>query len=59
MKVAFEITGTTTQRTEILEYPPAAIRELILNSIVHRDYLSPVDVQVKVFDNSITFFQSW
>ncbi|MDR3189298.1 MAG: putative DNA binding domain-containing protein [Prevotellaceae bacterium] len=56
MKVAFEITGRTTQRTEILEYPLPAIRELILNTLIHRDYLSPIDVQIKVFDSSITFF---
>ena len=56
MKVAFEITGVTTQRTEILEYPLPAIRELILNCLIHRDYLSPIDVQLKVFDNCITFF---
>ena len=56
MKVAFEITGLTTQRTEILEYPVPAIRELILNCLIHRDYLSPIDVQIKVFDNYITFF---
>ena len=56
MKVAFEITGITTQRTEILEYPVPAIRELILNCLIHRDYLSPIDVQIKVFDNHITFY---
>jgi ATP-dependent DNA helicase RecG len=56
MKVAFEITGETTQRTEILEYPKPAIRELILNCLIHRDYLSPIDVQIKVFDNYITFY---
>jgi ATP-dependent DNA helicase RecG len=56
MKVAFEITGKTTQRTEILEYPVPAIRELILNCLIHRDYLSPIDVQIKVFDNFITFY---
>ena len=56
MKVAFEITGVTTQRTEILEYPLPAIRELILNCLIHRDYLSPVDVQIRMFDTSISFF---
>ena len=56
MKVAFEITGITTQRTEILEYPIPAIRELILNCLIHRDYLSPIDVQIKVFDNNIAFY---
>ncbi len=56
IKVAFEITGVTTQRTEIFEYPLPALRELVLNALIQRDYLSPIDVQIKVFDNSITFF---
>ncbi len=56
IKFAFEITGKTTQRTEIPEYPLEALRELVLNAIVHRDYLSPADIQIKIFDNSIRFF---
>jgi len=56
LKVAFEITGVTTQRTEIFEYPIAAIRELVLNSVIHRDFLSPSDIQIKIFDQSITFY---
>ncbi len=56
IKVAFEISGRTTQRTEIFEYPLPALRELVLNSLIHRDYLSPVDIQIKIFDKSITFF---
>ena len=56
IKVAFEITGKTTQRTEIFEYPLPALRELVLNALIHRDYLSPIDIQIKIFDNRITFF---
>ena len=56
IKVAFEITGNTTQRDEIFEYPIPALRELVLNAIVHRDYTSPVDIQVKIFDQEITIF---
>jgi ATP-dependent DNA helicase RecG len=56
IKFAFEITGKTTQRTEIPEYPLEALRELVLNAFIHRDYLSPADVQIKIFDNYITFF---
>ena len=56
LKVAFEITGETTQRTEIFEYPIPAIRELVLNALIHRDYTSPSDVQIKIFDNKISFF---
>ena len=55
LKVAFEFTGKI-QRTEIFEYPILAIRELVLNAIVHRDYTSPTDVQIKIFDNEITIF---
>jgi ATP-dependent DNA helicase RecG len=29
---------------------------LVLNALIHRDYLSPIDVQIKIFDNRITFF---
>ena len=56
LKVAFEITGETTQRTEIFEYPIPAIRELVLNTLIHRDYTSPSDVQIKIFDHKISFF---
>lgn len=56
IKFAFEISGETSKRTEIPEYPLEAIRELVLNAIIHRDYLSPTDIQIKIFDNQITFF---
>jgi ATP-dependent DNA helicase RecG len=56
IKVAYEITGKTTQRTEIFEYPLPVLRELVLNTIIHRDYTSSMDVQIKVFDNKIIFF---
>jgi ATP-dependent DNA helicase RecG len=56
IKVAFEITGMPTQRTEVFEYPLAALREIVLNAIIHRDYTSPVDNQFKIFDKSISFF---
>ena len=56
IKFAFEIRGIPTQRIEIPEYPMDALRELVLNAVIHRDYLSPADIQIKIFDNSITFF---
>ena len=55
IKVAFEITGKPTQRTEIFEYPLMALREIVLNTLIHRDYMSSSDVQVKIFDQSIQF----
>ncbi len=51
IKVAFEFTGEL-QRTEIFEYPKKALRELVLNAIIHRDYTSPIDIQIKIFDSA-------
>ena len=55
IKVAFEFTGEIS-RTEIFEYPKKALRELVLNTIIHRDYTSPIDIQIKIFDKKITIF---
>lgn len=55
LKFAFEITGEKTQRNEIPEYPLDAIRELLLNALVHRDYAHSSDVIIKIFDQSIRF----
>ena len=55
IKVAFEFTGEI-QRKEVFEYPLNALREIVLNAIAHRDYTSPIDTQIKIFDNKITFF---
>ncbi|PHS41732.1 MAG: ATP-dependent DNA helicase [Sulfurovum sp.] len=55
MKVAFEFTGEI-QRTEIMEYPISAIRELVINAVIHRDYTSPIDTQIKIFDQHISIF---
>jgi len=55
IKVAFEFTGEVS-RTEIFEYPKKALRELVLNAIIHRDYTSPIDIQIKIFDKKITIF---
>jgi ATP-dependent DNA helicase RecG len=41
---------------EIPEYPMDAIRELLVNALVHRDCQSPTGIQIRIYDNSITFF---
>ncbi|MBI2444488.1 MAG: putative DNA binding domain-containing protein [Candidatus Magasanikbacteria bacterium] len=47
-----EIVGT--KRVEKFEYPEAAIRELIANSVIHRDYkIIETYAQVKVFNDRI------
>lgn len=43
------------QRIEKGEYPVAAIREMLLNALVHRNYMSS-SVQIRVYDNKITIW---
>jgi len=49
------ITGNP-QREERWEYPLDAIREIVINMIVHRDYRSSSDSIIKIFNNRIEFF---
>ncbi|HRJ16048.1 MAG TPA: ATP-binding protein, partial [Saprospiraceae bacterium] len=36
--------------------PPEALREIILNMIIHRDYRSSADSVVKIYDHKIEFY---
>jgi ATP-dependent DNA helicase RecG len=44
------------RNTQKWQYPLQAIREIIINMIVHRDYRSSSDSIVKIFDNKIEFY---
>ncbi len=52
---AYIITGKP-QREERWQYPMDAIREIIINMVVHRDYMHYGDSSVKIYDNNIEFF---
>ena len=41
------------KRDEYWDYPLPALREAIVNAIVHRDYHDPGNVQVRVFDDRL------
>ena len=43
------------QRKEHWQYPLEALRELLLNAVVHRDYKNTSDVVIKIFDDHIRF----
>lgn len=44
------------QRKEVWEYPLPAIREALLNALIHRDYFNnTVQTQVRIFDDHIRF----
>ena len=51
----FVITGKA-QRDEVWEYPLEAVREIVLNMIVHRDYRASADSTIKIFHDRIEFF---
>ena len=40
-------------RQDVYEIPPDAIRELIINAMVHRSYLDHGTIQVAVYDNRL------
>lgn len=37
-------------------YPLSALREALLNAVVHRDYTDGSDIQIKIFDDHITIY---
>lgn len=41
------------QRTEYYEIPLAALREIILNAIIHRDYTRNSDIKIAIYDDIV------
>lgn len=52
VSVRYEFEGKP-RRKEIWEYPLDALREEVINAIVHRDYTFPANVQVEIYDDGI------
>ena len=52
---AYIITGNI-QREERWDYPLDAVREIVVNAIVHRDYRDSSDSVIKLFDDRIEFY---
>jgi ATP-dependent DNA helicase RecG len=46
------------QRVETLEIPEKAIREAVLNSLVHRDYTNSSAISFRVYDTTISIWNS-
>lgn len=44
------------KRQDILEVPEEAIRESVLNAIVHRNYHTPSSIKIAIYDNRIEIF---
>ena len=52
--LSYSFDGNRT-RKEHWQFPLEAIRELLLNAIVHRDYKNASDIVIKIFDDRIIF----
>jgi len=55
LMVEYIITGEP-RRQERFDYPLEAIREIVINMIVHRDYRDSSGSIIKIFDDRIEFF---
>lgn len=55
LNTAFTIKGTGP-RQETLEIPPEAIREVVLNAIVHRNYLISGPTKITIYDDRVEVF---
>jgi len=50
------ITDTQVENIQRWQYPLDALRELVLNMIIHRDYMASHNSIIKIFSDHILFF---
>lgn len=51
MSVRFEIKGI--EREDVWDFPIEAIREAVINALIHKDYLSTAEIQIRIYDDRI------
>ncbi len=54
LNVRFIIEGI--ERKDVWDYPIPAIREACINALIHRDYMDTAEVQIKIYDDHIWFW---
>ena len=40
-------------RRDILEYPYDALREAVINALIHRDYIGTSNIQIRIYDDKL------
>ena len=56
INVRYEISGETPERKEHWDYPLPALREALMNALVHRDYFKKNEqILIKIYDDAIWF----
>lgn len=57
ISLRYEIMDESFQRKDVWQYPLPAIREALLNALIHRDYFQVgVKTQIKVFDDYLWIY---
>ena len=51
LNVRFEIKGI--ERKDVWDYPLEALREAVINALIHKDYLSTAEMQIKIYDDRL------
>lgn len=46
------------QRLEEFLFPPAALREALLNALAHKDYRSGIPIQISVYEDHIIIWNA-
>ncbi|RMD64042.1 AAA family ATPase [Candidatus Parcubacteria bacterium] len=46
------------QRKEVWEYPLDALREALINALIHRDYTIPADIQIKIHEDQLEIWNA-
>ena len=41
------------RRKDVWDYPLEALREAVINALIHKDYLSTAEIQIKIYDDRL------